>query len=110
MFYSPGQLKKGFRRTVTVRLQLGRAYRMLFHAAADKNQADTVLLDLLNFSGYYKVAPAGSDAIELARREGRREVAGRILQNLRMTDIEIDALERAARQEALVDQGEGELL
>jgi hypothetical protein len=110
MFHSAGTLKKGLRRAFSTRLYLSRAYRMLFHAKADKQQADMVLVDLLNFSGYYKVAPAGSDAIALARHEGRREVAGRIMQNLRMTDAEIDAMERTVRQEALVDQVEGELL
>lgn len=97
------------RRTIGVRLGLGRAYRDLFAANGTKQDADMVLVDLANFSGYYRIAPIGSDGIALARHEGRREVMGRILSHLRQTQVEIDGLEKAVRHEALVDQIEGEL-
>lgn len=99
----------GKRRTPEVRLALGDAYRRVFKGTADQNQAEMVLADLLNFSGCYKVAPVGATGLEYARHAGRQEIAGRILSQLRQTEDEINALERAVRHEALIDQGEGEL-
>jgi hypothetical protein len=99
-------LPLGQRRSPKVKLDLAGAYRSLFFGNASAAQRDMVLVDLANFSGFYTVAPEGSD---LARHEGRREVFARLYSMVNMTPDEQKAFETEARHQALIDNYEGEL-
>jgi len=75
------------------------AYQRVFTGTPDGEDQGIVLVDLANFTGFYRVTPpeAGKrDAIVF--NEGMRAAYGRIFQYLRMSDVEIQALEMAARQ------------
>ena len=100
--------EKGERRTVSAKLDLANAYHALFEGKASDQQREMVLVDLADFSGFYKVTPGGVSHDERAFNEGQRAVYGRIISHLRMTPDERAALETAARHEAFVSQTEGE--
>lgn len=88
---------------------LAQAYRDVFRGNATQNQAQMVLADLADYSGYYKVSPAVESLGELAAEAGKRSVFARIAGFLHMSDSEIRALQEAARQESLSTQYEGEI-
>ncbi len=103
--------RKGFgeRRTGPAKIELADAYRALFRGRASDAQRDMVFVDLASFSNFYGVAPPNLTADERAYREGARSVFGRIVAHVHMTDLEREALQKATRFEAMVDQLEGEL-
>jgi hypothetical protein len=108
-FTGPSANKEvGKRRSVEAKLDLANAYHALFEGRASDAQREMVLVDLSDFSNFYKVLPAGASHDERAFHEGQRSVFGRIMSHLRMTPDERAALERAARHEAFVNQTEGE--
>lgn len=103
------QMPMGTRRCSRARLTLTQAYRNLFDGRAAKREAQMVLADLANHSGFYQVLPPGAGPSELAEANGKRAVFGRLFRFLRLSEEEVRALEEAARQEALADAREGEL-
>ncbi len=88
---------------------LTRAYRNLFDGRATKQEAQMVLADLANHSGFYQVLPPGAGVSELAEANGKRATFGRLFRFLRLSEEEVRGLEEAARQEALADAMEGEI-
>lgn len=70
-------------------------------------QAEIVLADLANASGFFKVLAAPVSADERAFHEGQRALFGRIYRDLRMSEAELLGLQEAARVEALTDAEEG---
>ena len=101
------QFAKRFRRRLPARLTLGGAYRRLFSGRGSKADAEIVLADLANHTGFYRVTEPGAQSLDFA--EGKRSVYGRVFRFLRMSHEEIEALEEAARAEALADSTEGEI-
>ena len=77
------------------------AYQRVFTGTPDAEDQGIVLIDLANFTGFYRVTPpeAGERDI-IVFNEGMRAAYGRVYQYLRMTDAEILSLEIAARQTA----------
>lgn len=102
-------LAAGRRRRVQARLFLARSYRRLFSGRGSRSDAETVLADLANHSGFYRVTEPGGAEGALDFAEGKRAVYGRVFRFLRMSAEEAAALEEAARAEALSDTREGEI-
>lgn len=98
----------GKRRAAMAKLDLSTAYQRVFAGTGDEQQAQMVLADLAQFAGFYAVSGGSNDPVALGRFEGGRAVFGRIMSHVNMTDQELDALQRAARQESIVNQVEGE--
>ncbi len=96
----------GLRRRLQARLSLGKAYRRLFSGHGSKADAEVVLADLANVTGFYRVTEPGAGTLDY--QEGKRAVYGRIFRFLRMGADETANLEEAARSEALADAREGE--
>ena len=99
----------GGRRRFRARLSLAQAYRRLFSGHGSKADAETVLADLANHTGFYRVTEPGGGKGSLDFAEGKRAVYGRVFRFLRMSADEAAALEEAARTEALADAQEGEI-
>lgn len=97
-------LPKGQRRGSKAAQRLVASYHEVFRTG--REEAEIVLADLADFSGFYKVTPPGAG--DLSFNEGKRAVFARIFSFLRMTDEEIRGLETAARHEAVVSAEEGE--
>ena len=89
------------------KLELAEAYQRVFRGSPTSDDQSMVLADLANYSGFYKVL-AGASASDLSEEAGRRQVYGRIHEHLRMSSLEMEDLEVAARMEALADATEGE--
>ena len=65
----------------------------------DGEDQSLVLVDLANFTGFYRVTPPETgDRDAIVFNEGMRAAYGRIFQYLRMSDVEVLSLETAARQ------------
>jgi hypothetical protein len=101
------RFEPGFRRGEQARLELTASYRRLFSGQGGKGDAEAVLADLANYSGFYRVNEVGVSGEARAFTDGGRAVYGRIFRFLRLTDDELRALEEAARQEALITAREG---
>lgn len=97
----------GLRRRLQARYVLARSYRRLFSGRGSKSDAEIVLADLANYSGFYRVTEPGAGPLEF--QEGKRAIFGRIFRFLRMSANEAVSLEEAARAEALTDHREGEV-
>lgn len=80
-------------------LRLATAYHAVFYGKASDDDQNLVLLDLADFSGFYRVNPPG---VELSYYEGMRAVYGRVFRFLRMSDGERVSLENAARETSLL--------
>lgn len=75
------------------------AYQRVFTGTPDGEDQGIVLVDLANFTGFYRVTPPDTDGRDsIVFNEGMRAAYGRIFQYLRMTDVEVRALEIASRQ------------
>jgi hypothetical protein len=83
--------------------KLTEAYRNVFSGHGSINDAQMVLADLANYSGFYRVTGPDVDGPSRAFADGMRLTYGRILRFLAMTDQELQDLQEAARQEALAD-------
>jgi hypothetical protein len=104
------ELPKGFRRSQEVRVDLAASYRRVFvDGGADKKDAQIVLTDIANFSGFYRVNGMGFDPHDRAFSDGMRAVYGRIQNFIRTTPEEARMLEEAARAQAIADAEEGPL-
>ena len=99
----------GFRRGASARNDLSRAYQALFTGHGGEREAQMVLADLANFTGFYRANGPGFTDSDRAHSDGMRLAYGRIHQFLRMTDDERRQLEEAARLEAVTDADEGAL-
>lgn len=82
---------------------LADAYNRMFSGEGDKEDAQIVLSDLANWTGFYRVNGPETGADERAWADGSRSAFGRIFRFLRLSDIERRQLEEAARQEAIAD-------
>ena len=81
--------------------RLALAYQRVFTGSPNADDQGIVLVDLANFTGFYRVTPPeGGDRDTIVFNEGMRTAYGRIFQYLRMSDVEIISLEVAARQTA----------
>lgn len=77
------------------------AYQRVFTGSANSEDQSIVLVDLANFTGFYRVTPPETgDRDAVVFNEGMRAAYGRIFQYLRMSDVEVLSLEVAARQTA----------
>jgi hypothetical protein len=77
------------------------AYQRVFTGTPDGEDQGLVLVDLANYTGFYRVTPPETgDRDTIVFNEGMRAAYGRIFQYLRMSDAEILSLELAARQTA----------
>ncbi len=77
------------------------AYQRVFTGSPTGEDQGIVLVDLANFTGFYRVTPPeAGDRHAIVFNEGMRAAYGRIFQYLRMSDIEVRNLEMAARQTA----------
>ena len=77
------------------------AYQRVFTGTPSAEDQGIVLVDLANFTGFYRVTPPeGGERDTIVFNEGMRTAYGRIFQYLRMSDVEIISLEVAARQTA----------
>lgn len=84
--------------------QLARAYKAVFSGRASQEQAEVVLSDLANVTGFYRCHPAGTSAEVLQYSEGMRFVFGHIHSFVNLSPEDLNALEQAARREAVVDE------
>lgn len=91
-------------RTNEAALRKTQAYMAVFSGKAARDDAELVLADLANYSGFYRVSPADTPDATLRFQEGMRAVYGYIYSHLNLSASDISALENAARQEAAVDQ------
>jgi hypothetical protein len=101
--------RPGFRRSGHAIAKLSNAYEALFTGHGSKEDAEIVLADIANWTGFYRVNGPGLSAEDRAFFDGQRAVYGRIFRFLRMTEDERRQLEEAARAEALVDAEEGQI-
>lgn len=81
-------------------LTLARAYQAVFLGNPKSDQQALVLVDLAEFTGFYRVTPPVGDTSMVFFNEGMRGAYGRIFRYLRMSADEIVALETAARETA----------
>jgi hypothetical protein len=98
----------GWRRSSSAKLRLSEAYQRVFTGGADANDAQIVLTDLANETGFYRVNDYGVSADDRAFSDGKRAAFARIFQFLRMSNEERRSLEEAARHEAVVSSQEGQ--
>ncbi len=88
--------------------RLSEAWQAFQRGAASKTDADLILADLANYTGYFFVAADAASGDELQRREGRRDVMARILFLLDLPFAYTTELRRAASTELQLDLLEGE--
>ena len=80
------------------------AYNRFRSGETTREDAELIIADLANFTGFYRVHPP-DDA--LAFQEGKRAAFGRLFYFLNLSEAEARALSEAARAEAVADQTEG---
>jgi len=80
------------------------AYNRFRSGEASSEDAELIVADLANFTGFYRVHPP-DDA--LAFQEGKRAAFGRLFYFLNLSEAEARALAQAARAETLADETEG---
>lgn len=99
----------GFRRGARADKVLAEAYRATFRDGGTDEQRQIVLADFANYTGFYRVSGPGMAAEDRAFADGMRAAYGRVFRFLRLSREELDALEEAARQEAVTDATEGQV-
>lgn len=76
-------------------VELGNIWNAFLNGRSVTSQeAEKVMLDLIVQSGYFEIAPDGATPDALQRREGRREIAGRIFF---LADLPFSYITRARR-------------
>src|SRR5262245_26409068 len=85
-------------------LRLAAAYQRTFMGSPTNEDQELVLVDLADFSGFYRVTAPQSGSDQVFFNEGLRALYGRIFRYLRMSDAERQALETAARETAAARQ------
>jgi hypothetical protein len=101
------KLPLGSRRGARAAEELSTAYKALFTGHGGKPEAEMVLADLANYTGFYRVSGPESSSDERAFSDGMRAAYGRIFRFLRMSEDEVRHLEEAARLEAVTSATEG---
>lgn len=82
--------------------RLTQAYRAVFLGHPTKNDQELVLVNLAHATGFSMVSgPDVSDA-ELRTNEGKRTVFALIKARINLTPQDVDAIENAARREAVM--------
>lgn len=92
-----GRLNGSFRRQAQRENRLRQAYYAVFIGKPTDDDQNLVLLDLADFSGFYKVSSAD---MPLEYIEGMRAVYGRIFSYIRLSPDEVRSLEQAAHETA----------
>lgn len=100
-WFGPGQ-----RRGDEAEAKLRNCYRAVFKGKPSRQEQEVVLSDLFSFGDLF--TPASQDE-DLSLREGRRQVAYRVLRFLELEDAERTATAVAAVTETLVSDGEGKI-
>lgn len=100
-------LPAGNRRGDKATLALVEAYQRVLSRPGVSAEADLLLADLAEFSGYFSTLPIDAPDRALQRMEGRREVFARILSLFGVTGEEREELRRAALRELTVSIDEG---
>lgn len=95
--------RKWRKTSATAQLELTDAYRRVFAGRASLEDAEVVLADMVNASGYYSVSGPNVSDTERAFADGKRAVIARLLAFLQLPDSVRAQLERAARAEAAAD-------
>lgn len=96
--------KAGERRLEAAEERLRQSYKAVFKGKPSKQDQETVMADLFAYGGLFTVALPDED---LAQREGKRQVAYRILRFLDLDEAERTAATQAAVVETLVSDAEG---
>lgn len=94
-------------KTLADDVKLGEIWNAFLNGrSVTKQEAELVMLDLFLASGFFEVAPDNTSADMLQRREGRREIAGRIFF---LADLPFSYITQARRQalDALQRMNEG---
>lgn len=86
-------------------MRLASAYRNVFMSGS--GDAEIVLADLADFTGFFRVNGAGIPPDDRAFSDGMRAAYGRLFRFLNLTDEERSALIDAARTETLASHNEG---
>lgn len=81
-------------------LRLALAYQRTFTGTPNNEDQELVLVDLADYSGFYRVTPVDTGRDQIVFNEGLRSLYGRIFRYLRMSDHERQSLEAAARETA----------
>lgn len=86
--------------------ELTQAYQMIF--CRNNENAEIVAADLAAFCGFYQVEPPGSDLTpyQAGYTNGLRAAFGRLFHFLSLTAAQLEALEKAAREENRVQFNE----
>lgn len=90
-------LPEGNRRGARREQQLVRSYATVF--SLNIEDAQLVMADLAEASGYYAVMPEDATAMQMARAEGRREIFARILSLVGVSEEQREAIRIAALAE-----------
>lgn len=100
-------LAKLFRRArgAEAELKLALAYRNVFRL--NNEDVQTVLADLADYTGFFRVNGQGIPPDDRAFSDGMRAAYGRLFRFLNLTDEEQQALVQAARVETLASSNEG---
>lgn len=101
-------LKKGTRRTSAHEERLSQAWQAIINGHGSKEDAELVLADLGEYSGYFAVTEPGTDGLVLSHNEGRRSVYARIVYLLDAPTSYITELRRASLDEMQITATEGE--
>ena len=97
----------GARRRAKAQLRLAQAYQAVFGGNSTQEDADLVMADLANVSGFYAVEDANVSATARAFADGRRDLMNRILRMTQMSPEQRNALYQAALAEEEADNQEG---
>jgi hypothetical protein len=81
-------------------LRLGLAYQRVFSGSPTDDDQRIVMVDLADFSGFYRVTSTADGRDEIVFNEGKRAAYARIFRYLRMSAEEMASLETAARETA----------
>lgn len=97
----------GARRRAQAQLRLAQAYKAVFSGNGTQDDAQLVLADLTNVSGFYAVEDASVSAAARAFADGRRDLMNRILRMASLGPEQLDALFQAVLAEEEADNQEG---
>lgn len=103
-------MKKGTRRTAKHEERLASGWHAIMNGKGSKEDAELVMADLGEASGYFAISPVGTDGPTLAYNEGCRAVFARILYLLDAPTSYMTELRRASNDEMQITNTEGEYL
>lgn len=97
----------GARRRTKAQLRLAQAYAAVFGGNGTDEDAELVLADLANVSGFYAVEDANVSSTARAFADGRRDLMNRILRMSQFGPEQQTTLFQAALAEEEADNQEG---